>query len=193
MKISREDVIRVAELAHLELSPEEIDLYRGQLDEILTYIGKLEELDVTSVEPMAQVLLKQEGDAHPELRDDVLSPCDVAPAILAQAAGRRPTLLPRPQGDRPVKRQSDRAQVSAFVAPGSAGMPMEGPDERRGTLDYCQRPRRAPGTQNLRPRAGLRFLRPHRQTQPRAERVPHPEPRTGLRASRPRGRRRRQG
>ena len=55
MKISREDVLRVAELAHLELSPEEIDTYRGQLDEILSYIDKLKELDVTGVEPMAQV------------------------------------------------------------------------------------------------------------------------------------------
>jgi aspartyl-tRNA(Asn)/glutamyl-tRNA(Gln) amidotransferase subunit C len=85
MKLSREDVIRVAELAHLELSPEEVETYRGQLDEILTYIAKLEELDVTSVEPMAQVLFKSAGDAHPELRDDTPRPCDVAPAILAQA------------------------------------------------------------------------------------------------------------
>ena len=31
MKISREDVVRVAELAHLGLSPEEIDTYRASL------------------------------------------------------------------------------------------------------------------------------------------------------------------
>lgn len=91
MKISREDVLRVAELAHLELSPEEIDTYRGQLDEILTYIDKLKELDVSAVEPMAQVLFQAspaEGaaaQAHPELREDVLRPCDVAAAVLSQA------------------------------------------------------------------------------------------------------------
>ncbi|HUJ33540.1 MAG TPA: Asp-tRNA(Asn)/Glu-tRNA(Gln) amidotransferase subunit GatC [Candidatus Acidoferrum sp.] len=85
MKITREDVLRVAELAHLELSPEEVETYRGQLDEILTYVAKLEELDVTSVEPMAQVLLTPVGDEHPELRDDVPIACDVAPAVLAQA------------------------------------------------------------------------------------------------------------
>ena len=56
MKISREDVLRVAELAHLDLSPEEVDLYGGQLDEILSYIGKLQELDVTNIEPMTQSL-----------------------------------------------------------------------------------------------------------------------------------------
>lgn len=91
MKITREDVLRVAELAHLELSPEEVETYRGQLDEILSYIAKLEELDVASVEPMAQVIpqygsgINPTGDAHPELREDTLVPCDYAPAVLAQA------------------------------------------------------------------------------------------------------------
>jgi aspartyl-tRNA(Asn)/glutamyl-tRNA(Gln) amidotransferase subunit C len=86
MKISREDVLRVAELAHLELTPEEIELYRGQLDEILAYVGKLEKLDVANVEPMAQVLFAAPGEEdHPELRDDTLVPCDIADAVLAQA------------------------------------------------------------------------------------------------------------
>jgi aspartyl-tRNA(Asn)/glutamyl-tRNA(Gln) amidotransferase subunit C len=86
MKISREDVLRVAELAHLELSPEEIETYRGQLDEILTYVGKLERIDVTNVEPMAQVLFEAAGNAHPELREDKPQPCDVANAVLSRAA-----------------------------------------------------------------------------------------------------------
>lgn len=66
MKITRDDVLRIAELAHLELSPEEISTYLGQLDEILTYIDKLNELDVASTEPMAQVLFAPSGNAHPE-------------------------------------------------------------------------------------------------------------------------------
>jgi len=95
MKISREEVLRVAELAHLELSPEEIDTYRGQLDEILSYVDKLKELDVEDIEPMAQVLFTTQDDAqddgngvrkvHSELREDVLRRCDAAEAILAQA------------------------------------------------------------------------------------------------------------
>jgi len=85
MKITREDVLRVAQLAHLELTPEEVELYRGQLDEILNYVGKLEELDVSNVEPMAQVLFAAPGDAHPELRDDVLLRCDVGGGVLEQA------------------------------------------------------------------------------------------------------------
>ena len=90
MKISREEVLRVAELAHLELSPGEIETYRGQLDEILTYVDKLKELDVANVEPMAQVLFTPAGadgviSFHPELREDVLRRSDVADAVLSQA------------------------------------------------------------------------------------------------------------
>jgi aspartyl-tRNA(Asn)/glutamyl-tRNA(Gln) amidotransferase subunit C len=83
MKISREDVLRVAQLAHLELSPEEVETYRGQLDEILSYIGKLQELDVTNVEPM--VLAAFTSSAEPNLRGDTPLPCDIANAVLDNA------------------------------------------------------------------------------------------------------------
>ena len=93
MKISREDVLRVAQLAHLDLAPEEVETYRGQLDEILSYVGKLQELDVSNVEPMTQMRPRNAdgtSDANaagtePELRDDVVVPCDVADAVLAEA------------------------------------------------------------------------------------------------------------
>jgi aspartyl-tRNA(Asn)/glutamyl-tRNA(Gln) amidotransferase subunit C len=90
MKISREDVIRVAQLAHLDLATEEVETYRGQLDEILSYVGKLQELDVSDVEPMTQMRPRNaeapsSAGAEPELRDDVVVPCDVANAVLAEA------------------------------------------------------------------------------------------------------------
>jgi len=88
VKISREDVIRVAELAHLGLSPEEVATYQSQLDAILTYVEKLNELDLANVEPMAQVLYTPPAGAvesHPELREDVLRPCDVSGTVLAGA------------------------------------------------------------------------------------------------------------
>ena len=81
MKITSQDVLRVAELAHLELSPAEIETYRGQLDEILTYIGKLNELDVSAVEPMAQVTFAIADSRPRELRDDVVRDCHTADAI----------------------------------------------------------------------------------------------------------------
>lgn len=83
MKISREDVVRVAQLAHLELSAEETEMYRGQLDEILSYVGKLEELDVTKVAPMAQVSFA--AAEEPDLRADLLAPCHVADQVLENA------------------------------------------------------------------------------------------------------------
>jgi aspartyl-tRNA(Asn)/glutamyl-tRNA(Gln) amidotransferase subunit C len=90
MKITREDVTRVAELAHLELTPAEVDTYQSQLDQILGYVDKLKEVDVARVEPMSQVLFPGNDrgavDSHPELREDVMRPCDYAEAVLAQAA-----------------------------------------------------------------------------------------------------------
>ena len=41
MKITREDVLRVAELAYLELSEAETATFQSQLDHILEYVGKL--------------------------------------------------------------------------------------------------------------------------------------------------------
>jgi aspartyl-tRNA(Asn)/glutamyl-tRNA(Gln) amidotransferase subunit C len=81
MKITRDDVLRVAQLAHLELTPAEVDTYQAQLDQILAYVDKLNEVDVANVEPMSQVL----SSAHPDLREDVVVPCDFAQAILPQA------------------------------------------------------------------------------------------------------------
>jgi len=84
MKISLEDVERVAELAYLDLSEAELESYRNQLDDILEYIGKLDELDTSQVEPMAQVLaVDQSADAT--LREDVVEPCNVAGDVLKQA------------------------------------------------------------------------------------------------------------
>lgn len=84
MKISREDVLRVAELVYLDLSEAELETYRAQIDEILEYIGKLNELDTANVEPMAQVLADDQT-ADATLREDVVVPCDVAEEILRQA------------------------------------------------------------------------------------------------------------
>ncbi|HKS81872.1 MAG TPA: Asp-tRNA(Asn)/Glu-tRNA(Gln) amidotransferase subunit GatC [Candidatus Acidoferrales bacterium] len=106
MKITREDVLRVAELAHLELSPQELETYRGQLDEILDYIEKLKELDVENVAPMAQVVHRGAGLAaasepggqpHPELRDDVVQPCVVAKAVLSGSSEAAPPFFRAPR------------------------------------------------------------------------------------------------
>ena len=89
MKISREDVLRVADLAYLDLGEAELETYRAQIDEILEYIGKLNELDISKVEPMAQVLA-DEQTADATLREDLVVPCAVADDVLAQAPDPEP-------------------------------------------------------------------------------------------------------
>src|ERR1700687_1584006 len=89
MKISREDVLRVAELAYLELSETELEKYRAQIDEILEYIGKLNELDTTNVQPMAQVLTDDQT-ADATLREDLVVPCAVADDVLNNAPDAEP-------------------------------------------------------------------------------------------------------
>ena len=85
MKISRDDVLYVAALAHLELTNTEVDTYQKHLDEILTYVDKLNQLDTAKVDPMAQVLYGTDGAKDPTLREDRVLPCDVGEAILDQA------------------------------------------------------------------------------------------------------------
>jgi len=84
LKITREDVVRVAELAYLELSEAELEKYRQQVDDVLEYIGKLNELDTSAVEPMAQVL-SDDQSADATLREDVVVGCGVAPEVLRGA------------------------------------------------------------------------------------------------------------
>src|SRR5436309_12454156 len=84
VKISREDVLRVAELAYLDLSEAELEMYRAQIDEILEYNGKLNELDTANVEPMAQVL-SDDQTADATLREDLIVPCAVAEDVLQHA------------------------------------------------------------------------------------------------------------
>jgi len=55
MKVTEKDVTYVADLANLELSPEERAGMLRDLNSILEYVDRLNELDTSKVEPMAQV------------------------------------------------------------------------------------------------------------------------------------------
>ena len=98
MKITREEVLHVAELAHLELNESEIDSFARHLDSVLTYSQKLNELDTDGVEPMAHVAPPQariatQIDRRPRapavsgtpLRDDIVVPCEIIGDVLAGA------------------------------------------------------------------------------------------------------------
>jgi aspartyl-tRNA(Asn)/glutamyl-tRNA(Gln) amidotransferase subunit C len=68
MPLTEKDVRYVADLAHLELTEEEIRKFLPQLDSILEYVQKLNELDTSHIEPMAQVTYP--GSENAALRAD---------------------------------------------------------------------------------------------------------------------------
>ncbi len=55
MKVTEKDVIYVADLANLELTPKERAGMVRDLNSILEYVDRLNALDTTNVEPMAQI------------------------------------------------------------------------------------------------------------------------------------------
>jgi aspartyl-tRNA(Asn)/glutamyl-tRNA(Gln) amidotransferase subunit C len=55
MKVTDQDVVYVAELANLELTEEERAGMLRDLNSILEYVDRLDELDTSEVPPMAQV------------------------------------------------------------------------------------------------------------------------------------------
>ncbi|PYT75032.1 MAG: Asp-tRNA(Asn)/Glu-tRNA(Gln) amidotransferase GatCAB subunit C [Acidobacteria bacterium] len=112
MKISREDVLRVAELAYLDLSDTELETYRAQIDEILEYIGKLNELDTANVEPMAQVL-SDDQTADATLREDLIVPCAVADGKGRTCTGRNHWL---PLGPSRASKKPSRRRKSPLAS-----------------------------------------------------------------------------
>ena len=68
MKITEEDVRYVSDLANLQLTEDEVRKFTHDLDEVLTHVEALNELDTSNVEPMAQVLY--EADETATLRED---------------------------------------------------------------------------------------------------------------------------
>jgi aspartyl-tRNA(Asn)/glutamyl-tRNA(Gln) amidotransferase subunit C len=83
VKITEEEVRYVAGLANLRLIDSEIHQLAVEMDGILTHIDKLNELDVSGVVPMAQVLYEAAETAT--LREDVEQPGLGAEAALANA------------------------------------------------------------------------------------------------------------
>jgi aspartyl-tRNA(Asn)/glutamyl-tRNA(Gln) amidotransferase subunit C len=68
MSLTREDVAKIAHLARLALTDDELAHYGQQLSAILDYAARLEELDLTGIEPSAH------GARRNVMRDDVVRP-----------------------------------------------------------------------------------------------------------------------
>lgn len=54
-KLTREDVLKLARLARLDLSGDEVEEFAGELSEILQYVEQLQSVDVGGLKPTNQV------------------------------------------------------------------------------------------------------------------------------------------
>ncbi len=84
-KVTVEDVARVAELAHLDLLPEETPKMVGDLNAILDYVAELNELDTSGVVPLAQISELEGAGGASSLRLDVPLPSLDRAVVLPQA------------------------------------------------------------------------------------------------------------
>ncbi len=96
-RLTREEVAHVALLARLEVTDDELDMFTGQLADILEHANDVEALDVSGVEAMAHPLQLRNVFRNDEIvpaldRDEVLSQAPAAeegrfrvPRILGEA------------------------------------------------------------------------------------------------------------
>lgn len=54
--LSVEEVIHIERLARLKLTDKEREMYRSQLNDVLNYAAKLDEIDTSNVPPMYHIL-----------------------------------------------------------------------------------------------------------------------------------------
>ena len=92
MKLSREEVQRVAVLARLRLTPEEQSSLTEELDRILGYMDKLNQLDTAEV-----ALFSHAANITSTLREDQVTNQPNADALLANAPDRDGTFFKVPK------------------------------------------------------------------------------------------------
>jgi aspartyl-tRNA(Asn)/glutamyl-tRNA(Gln) amidotransferase subunit C len=80
MAVTLEDVEHVANLARLRFSDEEKKTLMNQLNKILEYMEKLNKLDTSNVEPLAQVI-----PLSNVFREDVVKPSNPVSEVLKNA------------------------------------------------------------------------------------------------------------
>ncbi|MCS7021835.1 MAG: Asp-tRNA(Asn)/Glu-tRNA(Gln) amidotransferase subunit GatC [Gemmataceae bacterium] len=76
MSLSREEVLKVARLARLELAEAEVAAFQAQLSAILDYVAQLQQLDTVAVEELA----------HPLPLTNVFRPDEERPSLSVEEA-----------------------------------------------------------------------------------------------------------
>lgn len=80
MKVEKQDTAYIADLAKLTLTENELDKMTSDLNEILGYVEKLNEIDTTAVEPLSHPI----GMTN-VFREDVLQPSTPQEEAVANA------------------------------------------------------------------------------------------------------------
>ncbi len=90
MSLSREEILKISELAHIKLAEDEIETFRDQMSSVLEYVGQLGGVDVKGIEPAAHI-----SGVSNVLRDDAVLPADPAlrTALLEEAPAREGDLV----------------------------------------------------------------------------------------------------
>lgn len=73
MPITEADIEKTAQLAHLEITEEELKVFAPQIADIVAYVEQLNRIDTSQVEPMLGGLTP-EGELTDSARDDLVTP-----------------------------------------------------------------------------------------------------------------------
>lgn len=84
MPINESDIEKIGQLAHLEISREELLVFAPQIADIVTYVEQLNEVDTSNIDP-AMGGLTAEGEITDSSRDDVVAPSLGQKLALAEA------------------------------------------------------------------------------------------------------------
>ena len=71
MSVTREEVLKIADLAKLHFNEEELDSFTIQFKRILDYVEQLKEVDVAGIEPTSHVSLTADFEKHLFREDEV--------------------------------------------------------------------------------------------------------------------------
>ena len=83
MPVSKEEVINIANLAKLQITEEEVEKYTQDLNNILEYMQKLNEIDTSNVEPLSHPVENKNV-----FREDILRPSVTTEDALKNAPDR---------------------------------------------------------------------------------------------------------
>ncbi len=71
MSVTKNDVKKIAELAQLKFSEEELENFTPQMNEILNYMEKLNELDTENVKPLSHPVEQTNVFREDELKKSI--------------------------------------------------------------------------------------------------------------------------